>query len=299
MNPAVLLRRRTLASTVAVCALSALALPAAASAALTPVVFGYTGAEQTYTAPVGVGSIQVTAVGGSGGGIFDQPLFSGGVGATVTATLQTSSFETLSVRVGGNGALDYDPARGLSAAPGGWNGGGDGPFGNGGAGGGGGGATDLRRDMSESPIPLDGRLIVAGGGGGAGQVSEGHAGLGGDAGQTGGDASNGPVFDALGGLGGQPGGDKVGGLGGAAHAVGSNSAAGGDGTEDTGGDGSSYRSAGGGGGGGYGGGGGGGGGTQASLTPYQQAGGGGGGGGGSWARSSTRCRRPFVGRRRR
>lgn len=41
--------------------------PAGAAAATSAVTFTYTGAEQTFTVPVGVSVLQVEAVGGSGG----------------------------------------------------------------------------------------------------------------------------------------------------------------------------------------------------------------------------------------
>ena len=105
------------------------ALSSTAAAAPTEVAFGPTGAEQTFTVPTGVTSIDVTLVGGHGA----NPWFgrgAGGTAAQVTATLTVNPGDTLYVEVGGNG----------NGNSGGFNGGGSGVF----YGGGGGGATDLR-----------------------------------------------------------------------------------------------------------------------------------------------------------
>lgn len=274
-------------------ALLALAAPSTASAD----VFGFTGAEQTYTVPEGVEQVLVTAVGGRGGGTDGfLPSQWGGRGALVRGVLAVRPGQTLYVQVGGDGEADWidgadpgDPFR-----FGGWNGGGDGPVGNGGHGSGGGGASDVRTRTRTDPTSEGSRLIVAGGGGGNGQaIASALFGAGGDAGQPGGDAPD-PAGapGAFGGHGGGAGADVevvpglptvpgpgAGGLGGLPDPAESEDGL--PGTATDGGDGAGLRTAGGGGGGGWGGGGGGGGGGGTQDVNSVQGGGGGGGGGGS------------------
>jgi hypothetical protein len=160
------------------------------------VTFAYTGSEQTFSVPVGVQSLSVTAVGAAGaaGGVGDPmpvstsynggPDGPAGLGGRITASLAVIPGATLFVEVGGRPTTD--PARcvpkSLSATVavscvGGWNGGGDG----GSAektgtvapadlsyAGGGGGATDVRTVSRTGTGSLSSRLIVAGGGGGGG-----------------------------------------------------------------------------------------------------------------------------------
>ena len=107
-------------------------------------VFNYTGATQTFTVPDGVTSLHVVAKGsrgGSSGRIF------GGLGGTLEADLAVTPGQTLYIEVGGQG----------NANAGGYNGGGF-------PGNGGGGATDIRIGGTT----LTDRVLVAGGGGGAG-----------------------------------------------------------------------------------------------------------------------------------
>src|SRR5271165_5938970 len=114
--------------------------------------FKYTGTEQTFTVPAGVSSVQVLAVGESGGstaGYF--PIVAsaaGGAAAQVTSDLSVTPGEALYVEVGGGG------------------------FDGGGAGGGGGAlggdASDVRASPRAAGLSPDTRLLVAGGGGGAG-----------------------------------------------------------------------------------------------------------------------------------
>ena len=59
----------------------------AAPASATTTAYSYTGAEQTFIVPSGVTSVQITAVGGTGGGIDNFPGSIGGAGAVVTDTL--------------------------------------------------------------------------------------------------------------------------------------------------------------------------------------------------------------------
>lgn len=139
--------------------------------------FNATGAEQVFTVPDGVTSLDVVAVGGRGGagavpsGSANPP---GGFGAVARAELPVTPGQNLYVRVGGNGAL----------VSGGFNGGGDGGTGNGFAGGGGGGSTDIRTKSGATTIFS--RLITAGGGGGGGGSGfEAPGGVGGQAGEYG------------------------------------------------------------------------------------------------------------------
>jgi Glycine rich protein/Abnormal spindle-like microcephaly-assoc'd, ASPM-SPD-2-Hydin len=162
--PLPLRRLRVLAALLLACVLAALVLsisPARASAqpapdaSSSPAVaqsFGYSGSVQTYTVPAGVNSLQVSATGGSGTGYYHAD---GGAGGTVNATIPATPGQTLDIYVGGNGGTP----NGYSA-PGGYNGGGSsGPFA-----GSGGGATDIRTSQND----LSSRILVAGGGGGAG-----------------------------------------------------------------------------------------------------------------------------------
>jgi hypothetical protein len=220
--------------------------------------YGYTGAEQTFTVPAGVTSIQVQATGAPGGSFAD----SGGFGDYVTSTLSVIPGEVLYVEVGGPGAsVQGDDVIG---GAGGFNGGAQGGSGTGDVGAGGGGATDVRTE----PNSLDSRLLVAGGGGGAGATCISCGGDGGNAGQPGTTGS-----------GGGAGGDAGTGIGGGTGGAGT-IGKGDDGTLGNGGAGQtgiSGDAGGGGGAGGYYGGGGGGEGSDA----------GGGGGGSSYSAGSA------------
>lgn len=245
--------------------------------------FAYTGAEQTFTVPSGVDSVQVDAL-GAAGGAGDQTA-PGGIGGAAAAPVSVSPGELLYIEVGGVGN------RAASRGAGGWNGGGDGADA---VGGGGGGASDVRTISCRSGCPgssasLDSRLVVAagGGGGGAKGLPSGLlAGAGGAAGSAGGNAQQG------GGSGGAPGTINNPGAGGAGGIGDLPSASrlgqpGQSGTLGQGGSGSGTAvggqiGSGGGGGGGYYGGGGGGSGPDASATSTA-VGGGGGGGGASYA----------------
>jgi hypothetical protein len=239
----------------------ALAIVWAAPAHAETKTFEYTGGEQTFTVPAGVTSLEVLAIGGSGGSSGAVP---GGLGARVTADLAVTPGQTLYVIVGGDGQTD---AQGGS---GGFNGGGDGEGATADAGGGG-GATDIRTTPLSAGLGTDTRLIVAGAGGGAGATGpSGAGGAGGNAGEDGA-AGEGSLAESVGragtllagGAGGegceQPGGEGAGGF----------LAFGGDGGDTTS---SGTSGPGGGGGGGLNGGGGGGGACNAGSS---------GGGGGS------------------
>jgi hypothetical protein len=112
-------------------------------------VFNYTGAQQTWTVPAGVTSINVDVQGAQGG---QTSYGTAGRGGRTQATIPVSPGATIIVNVGGQG----------NYSTGGWNGGGN-PYGCGCVGGGG-GASDIRIGGNA----LANRAIVAGGGGGAG-----------------------------------------------------------------------------------------------------------------------------------
>lgn len=110
-------------------------------------VFSYTGAVQTYVVPPGVTSLEIEVFGAQGGANWVNNVNYGGY---TKGVLNVSPGEILELYVGGQ----------ASTISGGFNGGGNGE----GAGKGGGGGTDVRR----FPYSLNDRIIVAGGGGGAG-----------------------------------------------------------------------------------------------------------------------------------
>lgn len=218
-------------------------------AALDPETVTFTTPGQhVYVVPAGVTRVDVLAVGGAGGSSAERW---GGRAGRIQATLDVTPGQVLHAVVGTS----------ASGSTPGANGGGDaGGAGCAAAPGAGGGASDVRTISPGQPGSDESRVLVAGGGGGAGtrvsgggnevlQLYGGHRGLGG------GNAS-------LGGFGGAGG---TGGAGGAGRGSDGSATAGGDGEVTAG------QGCGGGGGGGYGGGGGGAAGTSA----------GGGGGGGS------------------
>ncbi|MBK8329405.1 MAG: T9SS type A sorting domain-containing protein [Bacteroidetes bacterium] len=114
--------------------------------------FNYTGGLQTFTVPAGITSITVDAFGAQGAG---NGISVGGLGGNIQTTLAVTGGQVLNVYVGGQGTP------GPSAA-GGYNGGG--ASSNTTFTGSGGGASDVR----VAPYALANRLVVAGGGGGAG-----------------------------------------------------------------------------------------------------------------------------------
>ena len=112
--------------------------------------FSYTGNFQYFVVPYGVSVITANCYGAQGG---SSSYSSGGMGSYVSANIYVSSGQYLYIMVGGAG---------LGSGIAGYNGGGS--SGMSGYGGGGGGATDVRTSLSD----LFSRLVVAGGGGGAG-----------------------------------------------------------------------------------------------------------------------------------
>ncbi len=222
----------------------------AAGAETVSKTFYYTGAEQAFTVPEGVTSVQVVAT-GAGGGTAKEGA-TGGRGAVVSGDLTVAPGETLFVDVGGIG----------QEALGGFNGGGNG-YGSGG------GASDVRTTMRSEPNTLESRLVVAAGGGGGGYESC-LGGAGGDAGKSG---AQGGSCGIKGGTGGGAGTETAGGLGGVGEygpAEAGSLGAGGNGVSD-----------GGGGGGGLYGGGGAGSSAYGHVNNEAVVGGAGGGGGGS------------------
>ncbi|MDO5980632.1 glycine-rich protein [Flavivirga spongiicola] len=113
--------------------------------------FDYTGAEQIYTVPSGVNSINIEAYGAQGATVH------GGEGGYSFGKLDVTPGQQIYVYVGGQGTLTVLASGGCA---GGWNGGGQG--GNGIDGSSGGGASDVRVGGNT----LNHRVIVAGGGGG-------------------------------------------------------------------------------------------------------------------------------------
>jgi len=147
-------------------------------ATTTTCTFNYTGAPEAWVVPAGVTSGVFDVFGAQGGnlasGTFIQtslPGGSGGMGGRVQATVALTPGTTLNMRVGGkgdNGIYAPPPFTGTATAAGGFNGGGT----NTGTcascgfvlGAAGGGSSDVRT----SADALASRLLVAGGGGGAG-----------------------------------------------------------------------------------------------------------------------------------
>ena len=241
---------------------SASAAPSCATAAgTTTCTFAPTGAEDTFTVPAGVTSLQVVAIGASGGTAFIGGA-SGGRGARVAGALTVTPGATLYVAVGGVPTIgDCYPN---TACIGGFNGGGSSRFG-----GGGGGASDVRTVARAQAGSLESRLLVAAGGGGGGEGGScdipDQGGAGGDAGAPGG---NGPQCAGTASTGGGAGTQVAGGAGGTPFGQAGSLGQGGNGGLNTGGAG---------GGGLYGGGGGG----NISFPDDQTNPAGGGGGGSS------------------
>lgn len=235
--------------------------------------FHYTGKEQTFTVPAGVTQLTVVAHGGEGAGnaYYGSTDFPGLPGR-VLAVIPVQSKEKLYVFVGGSGAH------------GGFNGGAPGGSDSKYKGNAGGGASDVRIGSDT----LADRVIVAAGGGGAGQAIDdygtAYGGKGGGlTGANGGQGDKG--YNGGGGGGGTQVAGGAGGLGGVYSY--SDGYSGGSGALGLGGKGAVGAGNGGGGGGGYYGGGGGGGGTSPFYSqPYADQGGGG-GGGSSYVESSA------------
>ncbi|MGA2519733.1 MAG: Ig-like domain-containing protein [Acidimicrobiales bacterium] len=261
------------------------------SAGTCTVTFHYAAGGQSWTVPTGVGTETLTLYGAKGG--TTDVSVPGGLGAKVTGTLQIAAGTSVLLTTGGAGGFNVAGSNGGSAGEG--------------DSGGGGGATDVRVGGSG----LAQRVLVAGGGGGAGfgGIDENgetfvNGGTGGNADGAGGAGQALPTTAEGATLhGGSPAAGATGSAGGAGGAgstvTGSDHGncesdssipadasageVGGTGTPGTGGVGGYYG--GGGGGGGYYGGGGGGG--DASDSCGADSGAGGGGGGSSYVGSAT------------
>ena len=241
--------------------------------------------ETFFEVPAGVRAIDVVAVGGNGASVsnINGVTANGGRGARVSGRISVTPDSALWVRVGGNGSGGR-----MSPGVGGFNGGGNAPFGpmtptyyN--MGGGGGGASDVRTEPGGSGLSPDPRLIVAAGGGGAGHPANGSTVTGGShgghgfsgSGAAGATGTNGNPGSAAGGGGGS---SSAGGAGGTSGPAGGTSGTSGSLGQGGSGGAPPWNNPSGGGGGGGGGLYGGGGGRSGGSSP---AGSGGGGGGGS------------------
>lgn len=169
------------------------------NAVVCTLVFEHTAAAQQWTVPPEVSSIDVEALGASGGCDL------GGLGGFASASLAVAGGDSIAVMVGGTGACGL-----FASLPGGFNGGGDkftdsGDFWSGGSGG---GASDIRSGDSG----LESRRLVAGGGGGRGFGGAGGAG-GGESGESA-DGVGGGCDTMLSACGGRGGTQDEGGIGG-------------------------------------------------------------------------------------
>ena len=195
---------------------------------VSPSLYTYTGAVQTFTVPAGVTSLTCTLAGGAAGAGPSTSLGNDARGAWIKATMPVTPLEVLQLRVGGAGV-----GRGRSTPTPGWP---DGGLGGhdpnpGGTGGAGGGSSDIRK----APYGLNDRWLVAGAGGNTSVTSGGvggypngaDAGSGALAGGTGGTQTaagtggNGDAGFGQGGSGAQPSGSRYGGGGGSSfvHAL--------------------------------------------------------------------------------
>jgi hypothetical protein len=197
------------------------------SALASPVIFHYTGGEQTFVVPAGVTRIEVTAFGAAGGAATANAGDVPGSGAAEVygAELRVLPGETLYVEVGGRGRNgNAVPCPGIAdckEAPGGFNGGGASvAIGGGNSGGGGGGASDVQRQsIRDGREAIFTRLVVAAGGGGTGgEGSVGGPAVGGHGARPGNDGGGGlskyATNGELGGEGGGGGTSRAGGHGG-------------------------------------------------------------------------------------
>ena len=119
--------------------------------------YQYTGAVQTYTVPVGVMLIEISAAGAAGGGGYNSNVWSvGGRGGYIKTLLSVSPGQVYYVYVGGMGASRTSGYY-ISHSSGGYNGGGPCTDPNTGEGGGG---TDVRTSANDVTT----RVVVSGGG---------------------------------------------------------------------------------------------------------------------------------------
>jgi uncharacterized protein YjdB len=155
------------------------------SATAQSTVINYTGASTTYTVPANTNTVFVTALGADGGNDFHK-YSAGGNGAKVNCALAVTPGQILNVYVGGAGSA---PAILFGGGAAGFNGGAAG-LGNGG---GSGGSSDIRYPG----FAISDRVIVAGGGGGAGQDCSAAIGDFGEDGGPGGGLTGGDGNDAF------------------------------------------------------------------------------------------------------
>jgi hypothetical protein len=244
---------------------------------------GACGTLETTTAPANTTSVQITAVGGSGGRSGSQAssaTVAGGTGGQAAGTFAASGGQTYSAIVGCSGVDGgrfANTATPAGYAPGGGTGRGSiiaGQVGSSGGSGGGASAACLGASCASSPAGSS-PLVVAGGGGGGG-VSN-CAGTSSGAGGSGGSGSS--TADANGAGNSGANGASANGSGGAGG-VNSSGGAGAGGSNGNGSGGAGLNVVGGGGGGGYVGG------TQGSNTNTGCKGAGGGGGGSSWVKAT-------------
>lgn len=159
--------------------------------------FSFTGAEQTFSVPAAVGSLQVTATGAAGGSPRDRlhaGNIPGGPGAVVAGTVVVSPGSTLYVEVGGAGGPDGHGGFNGGSAADPISAGGNGaacPSAGGGRGGqgatdslpGAGGVTDERGGSGKTGIyGTGGGGFGGGGGGGLAELRLGGGGFGGGGG---------------------------------------------------------------------------------------------------------------------
>ncbi len=135
--------------------------------------FNFTGSTQTFVVPSGVSSLTIETWGAQGGANWVSNTNYGGYNK---GTFTVTPTQTLQINAGGQ----------PTTTAGGFNGGGSGDA----AGKGGGGATDVR----VSPYSLNDRIIVSGGGGGAGYWSSLHVVGGVGGGANGGDGYRAPDY---------------------------------------------------------------------------------------------------------
>lgn len=175
------LRRRVTLSLLPVLTLALwAATPASPARAQTPpkqveFTFNYTGAPQTVTVPEGATRAFIDIFGARGGNVctITCPFRYGGFGGRATGNLSVTPGDVITVMVGGQGGDVWPPGGSgapcgdqLNAGAGGFNGGGAGGSGYC-PGAGGGGATDIRIGGAD----LAHRVRIAGGGGGASNLS--------------------------------------------------------------------------------------------------------------------------------
>src|SRR5690606_1811093 len=138
--------------------------------------FNFTGAQQTYVVPAGVTEVQIDAYGAQGANNGSSV---GGNGGFISGVLSVTPGETLNIFVGGQNGFNGGGAAGTGGQVGfdGQNGG---------------GSSDVR----QSGTAYINRIIVAGGGGGAGRsdCTSQHGGAGGYPGGIGGQSSGLPAY---------------------------------------------------------------------------------------------------------